>query len=103
MPKRSSIERVRLQDDARIASESSGEQTRLSADAFERASARSISSVVSAALICTRMRAVPSGTTGKPKPVTKTPSFSSLSLIAIANAVSPTMIGTIALSLSSGL
>src|SRR5215469_14484498 len=57
----------------------------------------------SAELICTRMRAVPSGTTGKPNPVTKTPSFNSMSLILIANAVSPTMIGMIALSPSSGL
>ena len=55
-----------------------------------------------AADICTRIRAVPSGTTGKPKPVTKTPSSSSRSLKRIANAVSPTMIGTIAASPSSG-
>ena len=41
------------------------------------ASARSRCSGSSAADICTRTRAVPSGTTGKPKPVTKTPSSSS--------------------------
>ena len=56
-----------------------------------------------AADIWTRTRAVPSGTTGKPKPVTKTPSSSSRRENSIANAVSPTMIGTIAASPSSGL
>ena len=61
------------------------------------ASARSNSSRVSALEIWTRTRAVPSGTTGYPKPVTNTPSRRSLSLMAIAKAVSPTMIGTIAL------
>ena len=43
-----------------------------------------------------------SGTTGNPEPVTKFRPSSSLSLIAIADAVWPTMIGTIALWLSSG-
>ena len=48
------------------------------------------------------MRAVPSGTTGKPKPVTNTPSSSRRSENRIANAVSPAMIGMIAPSPSSG-
>ena len=49
-----------------------------------------------------RTRACPCGTTGKPKPVTNTPSSSSISLIWIARAVSPTMIGTIGVSPASG-
>src|SRR5581483_1995091 len=67
------------------------------------ATARSTCSSSIAADIWTRIRAVPSGTTGYPKPVTKTPSSSSRRLNSIANAVSPTMIGTIAASPSRGL
>src|SRR4029450_12590995 len=55
-----------------------------------------------AADIWTRTRAVSSGTTGYPKPVTNTPSSRRRSLKRIANAVSPTMMGTIAASPSSG-
>ena len=64
--------------------------------------ARSRCSGSSAADIWTRIRAVPSGTTGNPKPVTKTPSSRSRSDSAIAVEVSPTMIGMIAASPSSG-
>jgi len=56
-----------------------------------------------AAEIWQRSRAVPCGTTGKPNPVTKIPSSSSSSLIRIASAVSPMMIGTIGVSPGSGL
>ena len=44
-----------------------------------------------------------SGTTGKPNPVTKTPSSSNMSLIWIAAAVSPTIMGTIGVSPGRGL
>ena len=50
-------------------------------------------SSVCAADICMRSRALPSGTTGNPKPMTKTPISSSRSDMRIAAAVSPTMIG----------
>jgi hypothetical protein len=57
---------------------------------------------VCAAEIWQRTRASPFGTTGNPNPVTNTPSSSSSSLIWIAAAVSPTMIGTIGVSPGSG-
>ena len=57
-------------------------------------------SSVWAAEICTRSRACPSGTTGNPKPITKTPSSSRRFYMAIAFAVSWTMIGQIAVGLS---
>ena len=49
-----------------------------------------------------RSRAVPCGTTGNPNPVMKIPSLRSMSLMRIAAAVSPTMIGTIGVSPSKG-
>src|ERR1051326_5314411 len=56
-----------------------------------------------AAEIWQRSLACPSGTTGEPKPMTKTPSSRRRLLMAMALAVSPTMIGQMAVGLSRTL